>query len=102
MGVPLCCLRALATLEKHGLQSGPRYLRMDQGGELWRSASFRAAAAESGYDIEPTGSDSANQNGKVERLNGTYGVMVRSLLYSSGLRPIFWSVSLIHAVYLKN
>jgi hypothetical protein len=28
--------------------------------------------------------------------------MVRSLLYSSGLCPVFWSVSLLHVVYLKN
>jgi hypothetical protein len=28
--------------------------------------------------------------------------MVRSLLYSSGLRPVFWCVSLLHSVYLKN
>ena len=89
-------------LAKHGLTEGSRFLRMDQGGELWRSALIRAVAARHGYDIEPTGSDSANQNGKVERLNGTYGVMVRALLYSAGLHPSFWSVALLHAVYLKN
>ena len=28
--------------------------------------------------------------------------MVRSLLYLSGLSPIYWSDALLHAVYLKN
>jgi hypothetical protein len=36
------------------------------------------------------------------RLNGTYGVMVRSLLYSAGLPPKYWSAALVHAVHLKN
>jgi hypothetical protein len=55
-----------------------------------------------GYIIEPTGSNSAWQNGKVERLNGTFGVMVRCLRYRAGLSAKFWSAALIHAVYLKN
>jgi hypothetical protein len=47
-------------LAKHGLNTGSRFLRMDPGGELWRSALIRGVAAQHGYDIEPTGSDSAN------------------------------------------
>jgi hypothetical protein len=39
-------------------------------------------------DIDPTVSNSANQNCKVERLDGTFA--------------FFWSVALLHAVYLKN
>jgi hypothetical protein len=75
---------------------------MDQGGELWGSAQLRNIANAAGYIIEPTGSNSAWQNGKVERLNGTFGVMVKCLLYSAGLSAKFWSTALIHAVYLKN
>ena len=52
--------------------------------------------------MEPTGSDSPHQNGKVERLNGTFGVMVGTLLYLSGLPPQYWSAALVHAVHLKN
>jgi hypothetical protein len=52
--------------------------------------------------MEPTGSDAASKNGKVERPNGTFGAMVRFLLYSDGLSAIFWSTDLAHAVYLKN
>ena len=91
-----------AFLLQHGLTSGERFLQMDQGGDLWRSAKIRAVAAKHDYHIEPTGSDSPSQNGKVERLNGTFGVMVRALLYSSGLVPMFWSSALLLAVYLKN
>jgi hypothetical protein len=85
-----------------GLKEGPRSLRMDQGGELWGSDQLRDVAHAAGYVIEPTGSDSAWQNCKVERLNGTFGVMVRCLLYSAGLSAKFWSAALIHTVYLKN
>jgi hypothetical protein len=72
-------------LAKHGLNTGSRFLRMDQGGEFWCAALICGVAAQHGYDIEPTGSDSANHNGKVEQLNGTFGDMVRALLYSAGL-----------------
>jgi hypothetical protein len=91
-----------AFLTKHGVKSGARFIRMDQGGDLWRSEKIRTVAAKHDYMLEPTGSDSPSQNGKVERLNGTLGVMVRALLYSSGLVPMFWSSALVLAVYLKN
>jgi hypothetical protein len=57
---------------------------------------------DAGYSLNTTGNDSANQNGKVERINGTLATMVRSLLYSAGLHPHFWSYALLHAVHLKN
>ena len=89
-------------LKAFGLPSGYRAVRVDQGGELWRSADFKAVVAQAGYSLEPTGADSPHQNGKAERLNGTFGAMVRSLLYSSGLPPKYWSAALVHAVHLKN
>jgi hypothetical protein len=52
--------------------------------------------------MEPAGSDAASKNGKVERPNGTFGAMVRCLLYSAGLSAIFWSSALVHVVYVKN
>jgi hypothetical protein len=60
----------------NGLKSGPHFLRMDQGGELWRSNELIEVAAAAGYAIEPTGSNAAS---------------VR-----------FWSATLVHVVYLKN
>jgi hypothetical protein len=85
-------------LASNGLKSGPRYLRMDQGGELWSSNELRDVAFAAGYDFEPTGSDATSENGKVERTNGTFGATVRCLLYSAGLHPRFWSAALVHAV----
>jgi hypothetical protein len=72
-------------LADHGLKEGPRFLRMDQGSELWGSAQLRDIANAAGYIIEPTGSDLERQNSKVERLNGTFGFMARCILYSAGL-----------------
>jgi hypothetical protein len=89
-------------LASNGLKSGPRYLRMDQGGVIWRSNELRDVAFDAGYDFEPTSSDAASKNGKVERANGTFGAMVRYLLYNAGLHPRFWSAALVHTVYLKN
>jgi hypothetical protein len=89
-------------LASNGLRSGPRYLHIDQGGELWRSNELRDVAFAAGYDFDPTRSDAVSENGKVEWANGTFGAMVRCLLYSAGLHPRFWSAALVHAVYLKN
>jgi hypothetical protein len=89
-------------LALNSLKSGPCYLLMDQGGELWRSNELREFAAAVGYDIEPTGYDAASENGKVERPNGTFGAIVRYLLYSAGLSAIFWPAALVDAVYLNN
>jgi hypothetical protein len=70
---------------------------------LWHSNELRKVVLEAKYVMEPIGNDSPNQNGKVEWLNGTFGIMVRSLLYSSGLPPKYWSSALLHAVvHLKN
>jgi hypothetical protein len=41
-------------LEKFGLKSGYRGLRMDQGGKLWRSTALRNIVAEAGYGMEPS------------------------------------------------
>jgi len=98
---PIDILKLL--LKQHGTTSqAVKTVRVDQGGELGRSSDFRKAVSECGYIMELTGSDSAFQNGRVERLNRTFGVMVRSLLYASGLAPVFWSDALVHAEYLKN
>ena len=70
-------------LHKFGLSTGGT-IRTDQGGELFRSQDFRDAVALKHYTVKPTGSDAAHQNGKVERLNATFGIMVSALLYSSG------------------
>jgi hypothetical protein len=75
---------------------------MDQGGELWNIHDLHGVADDATYVVEPTGSDAASENGKVECPNGTLAAMVRCLLYSAGLAPNMWSAALRHAVYLKN
>ena len=54
------------------------------------------------YVVEPTGSDSPSQNGGAERMNGTLGVMLRTLLYGVNLEAEFWSAALLHAISLYN
>jgi hypothetical protein len=75
---------------------------MDQGGELWRSNQLREVSTAVGYAMEPTCSDVASENGKVERPNGTFSAKVRCLLYSTGLGAFFWSAALVYMVYLNN
>ena len=88
-------------LTAFGLKSGGT-IRCDQGGELARSKEFRTVMMKRhSYAVEPTGADSPSQNGGAERMNGTLGVMVRSLLYGADLQAEFWSAALLHAVYLS-
>jgi hypothetical protein len=42
-------------LELNGLNTGSRFLCMDQGGELWRSHQLRDIAAAAGYAMEHQG-----------------------------------------------
>ena len=86
---------------KYGIGSG--IVRTDQGGELARSSAFRnMMLGEFGYVVKPTGADSPSQNSGVERYNNTLAVIVRTLLYGSGLPALFWSAALLHATYLNN
>ena len=89
-------------LEDNGLSKGPRYIRTDQGGELYASKRFHQLVSHKGYTIEPTGSDNSAQNGVAERPNQTFGNMIRALLSNSKLDSRFWSFALRHAVYIKN
>jgi hypothetical protein len=77
---------------------------MDQGGKLWRSTALRNIVAKAGYGMEPTGIDSPHQNGKVERLSGTFGVPHGSLSFilCRSSTQKYWSSALVHAVHLNN
>lgn len=78
-------------------------VRCDQGGELASSHEFITSVLEENkYTVEPTGADSPNQNGGVEKYNDTLAVMVRTLLYGANLNATYWSAALLHAVYLVN
>ena len=80
-----------------------KVIRTDQGGELWKSASFRKVCCdEFSYILEPTAAGTPEQNGLAERPNRTFGKMMRCLLHSAGLGPQYWSFALLHAVWVYN
>jgi hypothetical protein len=87
-------------LDQFGAKSG--HIRCDKGGELAGCAAFITGMAERGFVVEPTASDSPEQNKQAEKWNDIFGVTVRVLLYGSGLLAVFWSAALIHAAYLHN
>jgi hypothetical protein len=90
-------------LQRFGLRDGTqRYVRTDQGGELARSADFRAIIAKHGYVVEPTGPDASSQNGRGERPHRTLANMVRCMLYGANLGVEFWADALVYATYLYN
>jgi hypothetical protein len=78
-------------------------IRCDQGGELARSEEWRTMVFKDfAYKVEPTGADSPEQNGQVERYNQTLATIVRTLLYGAHLPAKYWSAAAIHAIYLMN
>jgi transposase InsO family protein len=90
-------------LKEHGHPTAHNHtIRTDKGGELWGSQEFRTVVNDHGYIMDPTAPGAAFQNGKAERPNRTLGKMVRSLLYSAGLGPEFWSFAILHAAFVKN
>jgi hypothetical protein len=54
------------------------------------------------YVMEPTSADSPSQNGVVEIYNDKLAVHARTLLYGSSLPAKYWSLALIHLLYLHN
>jgi hypothetical protein len=90
-------------LAMHGSKTATqKYIRTDQGGELWRSTQFQQMCKELGFIPQPTASDASFQNGMAERPNRTFGDMMRSMLHGANLGPEYWSWALLHAMYLKN
>jgi hypothetical protein len=90
----------LLHLDQLGSKAG--YIRCDKGGELAKCAEWTTAMVKRGYIVEPTGSDSPDQNKQAEKWNDTFGVTTRVLLYGSGFTALFWSAALLHACYLHN
>jgi hypothetical protein len=89
-------------LKEFGNASGG-LIRCDQGGELARSEEWRTMVFNNfAYKVEPTGADSPEQNGQVERYNRTLATIVRTLLYGAHLPAKYWSAAATHAVYLMN
>ncbi len=97
---PTNLLNAFFTHFGHELRGS---VHTDQGGELARSSALGdLLLRKHRYVLEPTGSDSPSQNGAVEIYNGKLAVRTRSLLYGSGFPAKYWSLALLHLVYLHN
>jgi len=88
-------------MKKFGFGNG--VVQTDQGGELARRAAYQKLMLNTfGCVVEPTGADSPSQNGGAEIYNNTLAVKTQTLLYGAGLPAKFWSIALLHSVYLHN
>jgi hypothetical protein len=98
---PVDILRAFLIL--HGHPDGG-CIRMYQGGKLASNVAFRdLLLRDFRYTLEPMGADSPSQNRAVKIYkNDKFGIWTCSLLYGTGLLTKYWSVALVHAVYLHN
>ncbi|SGY46610.1 BQ5605_C001g00452 [Microbotryum silenes-dioicae] len=76
-------------------------VRSDNGREFDNSL-FRALLEKPGIIVEFTAPYTPEQNGQVERLNGSLMGLVRSMLLDSGLPMRFWSDALAVATFVLN
>ncbi|SGY89089.1 BQ5605_C133g13382 [Microbotryum silenes-dioicae] len=76
-------------------------VRSDNGREFDNSL-FRALLEKQGIIVEFTAPYPPEQNGQVERLNGSLMGLVRSMLLDSGLPMRFWSDALAVATFVLN
>ncbi|KAG7373304.1 reverse transcriptase RNA-dependent DNA polymerase [Nitzschia inconspicua] len=89
-------------LTQHSPDCPDKYVYLDQGGELYRNPAVRRLFTRYNYTVRPTGADSSNQNGPVERAHLTLGNGIRSLLHGAGLSPQFWPYAFAHYLRIKN
>ena len=73
-----------------------KYVYLDQGGELYRNPKVVALFKRFGYTVRPTGADSSNQNGPVERAHLTVANAIRALLLGASLPAKFWPYAFHH------
>ncbi len=52
--------------------------------------------------FEPTGADSPSQNSAVEIYNNKLAVCICTLFYGTNMPSKYWSLALLHAVYINN
>jgi transposase InsO family protein len=76
-------------------------LRTDRGGEF-TSKEFSDYCTGDGIKWQLTAPYSPQQNGVVERRNGTVMATTRSLLKAKNLPSWFWGEAIITVVYLLN
>ena len=79
-----------------------KYVYMDQGGELFNNPEIKNLFTKSGDRIHPTGADTSNQNGPVERAHRSIADTIRALLTGSGIDTKFWPYVFYRALWLHN
>ncbi|MCE2995760.1 MAG: hypothetical protein LW863_09190 [Flammeovirgaceae bacterium] len=79
-----------------------KYVYLDQGGELYANPRVVSLFQRFGYTVLPTGADSSNQNGPVERAHQTVANAIRALLLGANLDARFWPYAFHHYLRLKN
>jgi GAG-pre-integrase domain len=94
---PIAWLRHF--LKNHSPHIRDKYVFLDQGGELYGNTIVRERFKEFHYEIRPTGSDSSNQNGPVERAHCTVSNALRAMLHGANLEIKFWPYAFHHYVF---
>ena len=89
-------------LKAHAPDCEGKYVVLDQGGELYNNPEVRDLFGEFDYEIRPTGADSSNQNGPVERAHLTVANGVRTMLTGADLDVQFWPYAFHHFIRIKN
>ena len=79
-----------------------KYVHLNQGGELSNHPEVWNLFEKKGYSIYPTGADSSNQNGPVERGHQTLANTIRTLLIGANLDIKFWPYAFYHALRMSN
>jgi hypothetical protein len=62
---------------------------MDQCGQLYSNPAIRRLFDKFNYTVRPTGADSTNQNGPVERAHLNVANAIRAMLHGANLRTRF-------------
>ncbi|SGZ01935.1 BQ5605_C033g11174 [Microbotryum silenes-dioicae] len=78
-----------------------RFVRSDNGGEF-TSKMFETYFKTNGIIHERTAPYTPENNGQVERLNGSIMTTVKAMLHDANLPKTFWSYAMQAAVYLSN
>ena len=89
-------------LSNHSPRMPGKYVFLDQGGELYGNPLIRKLFKDFDYDIRPTGADSSNQNGPVERAHRTVANGIRAMLHGANLDIKFWPYAFHHYLRIKN
>lgn len=89
-------------LKKYAPQCEDKYVVLDQGGELYANPIVRELFEEFGYEIRPTGADSSNENGPVERAHLTMANGIRAMLTGANLDVRFWPYAFHHYLRIQN